>query len=250
METKTTIFSKISNFLFLILIIFCLTFLWINYYIKSIKLSFISAILICSAFIIIYQPTKQFINKKKSKKNKELNDFNNFKLQISYCKYTDIIDILKDYLNIKNYKQISENHFFINQTYDLFFYDNNSNIKDIFRQRKSSNIKIFAFSEIKLDIKANNIDIEIINLDTLYKINNIANYNIPNIINIKKTNKYSLKDIFCIVLCKEKSKSYFWLGLLILFSSLLTPFNSYYIIYSTILFFLAIFSRFNPFFNK
>lgn len=246
MNTKTTKLSKISNTLFLSSIIFCLFFLWCNYYTKNLKLSLISSIIVFFAFLIIYIPIKLAVSQKKTNKKKEIEKFDNFKLQLQYSKSSNILKLIEKELNINNYQKISDNHFFVNNSFDIYIYTSvHTPVENIIQNRISDNIYILCLEKISIPVHINNINITILDSVYLFKL---LDSDIPNtldkVITIKKP-KYRLKDIVCIVLCREKSRNYFWLGVLLLFSSLFTPFSTYYIIFATILFILSLISRFN-----
>lgn len=254
MDFKSSHFSKVSNTIFLASIIFCLFFLWCNYCTKNINISFISSIIVFVAFLIIYIPIKiHHENKKKSLKSNK-SKFEYFKLQLQYTQIEYILLFLKDYLKIDKCEHVSYNHYYINDSFDLYiclFNDNDFLLSNIFSCRKSSLIKILSPEIFDIPISIENVNIEFINLNELYKYSEQNNIEYLTKININKKPKYSPKDLLCIVLCKEKSKNYFWLGVLLLFSSLFTPYSTYYIVFSSILFIMSLISRFNfPFQSK
>lgn len=253
MNFKSSQFSKISNTIFFASVIFCLFFLWCNYYTKNINISFISSIIVFFAFLIIYIPLKIHCENKKNNLKSNKSKFEYFKLQLQYTQTENILLFLKDYLKIDKCEHVSNNHYFINETFDLYivFPDNNNfQISSIFSSRKSHQIKILSNEIFNIPISIENVNIEFIDLKELYN-NTINNVKYLAKVNINKKPKYSLKDLLCIILCKEKSKSYFGLGVLLLFSSLFTPYSTYYIVFSSILFIMSLISHFNfPFQSK
>ncbi len=254
MNTKTTKLSQISNAIFFASIIFCLFFLWCNYYIKSIKISFISSIIVFVAFLVIYVPIKNLFTKKKTKSKLELESFNNFKLQLQLSQCDCIVNLLKSYLQISSHKKLNSNHYLINNSFDLFICTEENleptKIYNCIQNRVTNKIKVLTLEPLTIPFELKNVEIEVINSEQIYKYSKDNNINTLEQINLKKKQKYRLKDIICVVLCKEKSKNYWWLGFLLLFSSLFTPFSTYYIIFSTILFVLALVSRFDFIFKS
>lgn len=63
------------------------------------------------------------------------------------------------------------------------------------------------------------------------------------VLEIKSTQKLKIKQIINISLDRKKSKAYFFSGILIFFCSLIVRYNIYYVIMSSILFFMAILCR-------
>lgn len=247
MDYKITKLSQISNTLFFASIIFCLFFLWCNYYTKNINISFLSSIIVFFAFLILYIPLKIHIKNKKNniKKNKENLEY--FKLQLQYSKETTLVNTLNKYLNTDNFQKISSNHYFVNNDYDLFIYKSHENtkIEQFFTTRISNNIKILTLEQLDFPIKIKDVNITFLDLNDFYR-EYIEKFNGElETVETKIKPKYGLKSILRIVLCKEKSKNYFWIGFLLLFSSLFTPYSTYYIIFSSILFIMSLISRFN-----
>ena len=254
METKTTKLSKISNTLFLTAIIFCLFFLWCNFYTKSLKISFFSSIIISICFLILFVIISNYLSKRKSKSIEKTNSIEKFKLNLMYSQVSNVLNLLKSMLNFTSNKEIEKKHFLLDNQKDLFIFlqenISQNDIQSIFQNRQTNEIIIVSISKFDLPINIDKITIEFIDLQSLYLFCQENSINTLLCVNHTKKPKYRLKDIFCIVLNKEKSKSYFWLGIVLLFSSLFTPFSTYYIVVSTILFLLSLFSRFNKIFNK
>lgn len=67
------------------------------------------------------------------------------------------------------------------------------------------------------------------------------------IINKKNITKNTLKSLFKLALSRRNSKGYFVNGIIIFIFSFLYPFQSYYLVFSLLLFSLALVSYFEPF---
>ena len=254
METKSTKFSKISNTIFLTSIIFCLFFLWCNFYSKSLKLSFFGSIIISICFLIIYLLIGNYLNKRRTKSIEKSNSIEKFKLNLMYSPINNVLNLLKLMLNFKSKKELEQNHFLLDNQKDLFIIlqenISQNNIQSIYQNRQTNDIIVVCLSKFDLPFNIENMSVAFLDLQSLYLFCQENNMNTLLCVNQIKKPKYRVKDIFCIVLNKEKSKSYFWLGIVLLFSSLFTPFSTYYIAVSTIIFLLSLFSRFNKIFNK
>lgn len=254
MNTKQTKFSKFSNAIFLAISIFFISFIWINYNIRNINNAFISSIIISLSFCLLILLAKYILNKKNISKNQDKLDIDHLKLQLLYGNDFDTIKTLCKIYNIDNFTTISNNHIFDynnNQDYYFLFETETPDIKEItsaIKNKNSNNITLFCVNNfVYHDLKDIKITIE--SSDKIFKKlkekNTTINYNLQN----EKNRKRSLKEIFCTVLNKQKSKNYFWFGLMLIFSSFFTPFNIYYIVVGTILLLLSIYVRFNKKFN-
>lgn len=94
-------------------------------------------------------------------------------------------------------------------------------------------------------------DIHLISKSSLYK-DYFKKHNIyPSNININnKVQKVGFKDILKNMFRKERSRSYFFCGLILLFSSLILPYFKYYIIMGSLLMTFAVICKMLPHFQK
>lgn len=249
METKVRKLSHLSNFIFFASVIFCLAFLWCNYYIKNIKVSLISSIIITISILIISISIKQIKSKNLHLKKSNEQALENFKLNLQYCKNSEILNIVCCPQISNNLHKKSPYHYHTN-TFDIFIFINTDDICKAYNERITNNVIIATNQNIDIPVHSESLQIKIISDKDLFILAKEKNFKFQNQFNNKKTNKYSLKDILCILLCKAKSKSYFGFALLLLFGSLFTPFSTYYIVFSSVFFALSLFCRFNKYFNK
>lgn len=253
-SNKTTIFSKISNLIFLTLAIFILTFIWINFYYRSFRKSLVIALFLSIIFFIFYL----IFTLKQSKKNKYINTSNNqlldLKTQILYGNNKSTIKCLKNAFNLKSLELYKENKYIDkeNKCDIVFIFDKENLIEtdfiDIYKDKHYNHIKIFCINT-ETKIILNNCNIEIINIEQINQQLNKCKINLNNDIKLKVDNKPNFKEVLRTVFNKNKSKSYFWFGLLLMISSLFTIFSIYYITIGSILLLLSIYSRFNKKFN-
>ncbi len=256
MESKATKLSKISNAIFLIISIFFLFFVWCNYYLKSFRNSLICSLIVVLAFSATFFPLQKIKNKSHRAKSDLSKQKEHFKVQLLYGKYSLVLTYISQLLDIKNYKKISETHLVdLDKNQDIFVELGYSalaeeTVNNCIKSSINSNLNIVCINAIKNLINLKNINLQITTLDTLFD-NALAKNNILNLgIYIEKSPKLRAKDILCIVLCKEKAKSYFWLGLLLLFYSMFTIYSIYYILSCTALLLLSIYCRFNTRFSR
>lgn len=258
MNIKTTKLSKISNIIFCGTISFCLFFLWCNYYTKNIRISFFSAIIAMLATIIIATLITIKLVKNSKLQSDSDNAYNNFRIRFSYSKIRSKLLLLKNIINFSSYKKISDYHYLIDKSSDLYFFedsDTNIDYLQILQTHNTNNIIIVCSKISSCELDCSDINLTYFETKKIYDLlkstqnEQLINKYLDNI-KLKNKPKYRLKDIICIVLNKQKSKSYFWLGFVLLFSSLFTPFSNYYIIVATIMFLLAIISRFSNLFLK
>ena len=251
MVTKKTRLSQISNIIFVICVIFCIFFLWCNYYTKNLKVTLFSSIIVSVSTLIILIPVVNFKNKKAKQKTNDLKSLENFELRLLYSKETSLFNFVKNVLTIKTYTKVSNFHYTYNKKDLYLILDkliDESDFWKIIRDRKHEDIEVVCISKPKLTNSIKNLNILFWDLDFLKNYIELSPQFLDNIEQQKKP-KYRIKDILCIVLNKSKAKSYFCFGLILLFSSLFTPFSTYYIIFSTIFFVLSTICRFSTLFK-
>lgn len=254
METKITKLSQISNVIFFVSAVYFLNFLWLEYYLHSIKKAFwLSFLTTAIASTIVYFIKKYLGSKKKSQtqvaKEKEI-----LKTQLIWGNEDEINKYLMELFELKLAKKINSNHFVLSDKSEVFFKFNTSgldieNLSKIIRCSHSSKVTIFCVSHIPF-CKISNKEITLITLEEVYSRQKELSSQISTNITIENKAKYSLKTILCIALNKGHSKNYFWSSILLIFVSLFTPYNVYYLIVSTALMSLSIYSRFNTRFNS
>lgn len=254
METKITKLSQISNVIFFVSAVYFLNFLWLEYYLHSIKKAFwLSFLTTAIASTIVYFIKKYFGSKKKSQtlvaKEKEI-----LKTQLIWGNEDEISKYLMELFELKPTKIANSNHYVLSDKSEVFFNFNPSgldieNLSKIIRCSHSSKVTIFCVSHIPF-CKISNKEITLITLEEIYSRQKKLSSQIVTNITIENKAKYSLKTILCIALNKNRTKNYFWSSILLIFMSLFTPYNVYYLIVSTALMLLSIYSRFNTRFNS
>ncbi len=253
MEYKVTKFSKISNILFVTFSIFLITFIWIEYYTRSIKKAIILSPLITIGFILISYPILKYFRSKNLAKNNNIKDKDQLKLNLLMGNSDVINDYLLRVFNLNPKQKISSNLFILeDNSLALFYFEKlqfeQDTLNKILRTYSPSKITIFCLSCNQL-VCPNDTQINLINLDNLSTQISSSSSKFPINIELKNKPKFSPKDIFCIILKKDKASKYLYASIILICTSLITPYSIYYIVFSTLLLLLSIYSRFNTRFN-
>lgn len=258
--------SKIFDTLFISLISFLISLVWLRYYFKnftlSIILSLLITLLITNFFIIITFKKNKKINNKKLQKQ-TIEDFNNY---LIFSTDEEKEEILFKILSNKNQIKKLNNNFIISseENKSLFHYNYSfkkisiDDIINLYKVCKKNNCNKLIITSINFEKecftiinKIKDIKIKLLDSSTFYNEVVIdSNFVIPNTLDKKEINKINIKDILNLIFTKKKAKQYFFSSIIILFSSFIVPYNIYYIIVFTILIGLTIISYVYPSFNK
>lgn len=245
-------FINLIDKIFISICVFLLLFAWINYFVMDLKITFILSLIFSFAclYLLFY-----FYNKKQTKLN--LNKQQTKQIEINFLNFK--LSSKKEQLNLIT-NILSYKHKVTKET-DYLTYTENENKHVIYL---FLNQKILTFSDLiniisnidadfdKLEIICENYenfntkilkDKEIILTDksSLY-LNYFSKYNTYPDKKIMEENltKIKLKDFFLHFFSREKSKGFFICGLILIFSSIIIPYNVYYIIFGSILLIFAI----------
>lgn len=253
MEYKVTKFSKISNILFVTFSIFLITFVWIEYYTHSIKKAITLSPIITIGFILISYPILKYFRSKSLVKSNHIKDKDQLKLNLLMGKSDVVNDYLLKIFNLILKQKLSSNLFILEDNSLVLFYFEKpqfeqDTLNKILRTYSPTKITIFCLSYAQL-VYPSDTQINLINLDKITTQISSSSLKFPINIKLKSKPKFSLKDIFCIILKKDKSSKYLYASMLLIFTSFITPYSIYYIAFSTILLLLSIYSRFNTKFN-
>lgn len=225
---------------------FLIIYAWLNFYIRDISTTFILSLFfsLSLTYILFF-----ILNKKKDKKalsakhNEEINkNFLAFRLTPGKEKLNLINKILSlNYETKVTSKMITYKK--ENQTYSVIVATNfqNLNQEDLINILEQHNIKTdcveIICNEYNSNLNANlfkDLKIYFINKTKLYtdffQKNNI--YPNTSILNDKEL-KFNWKVVFKNLLHEQKAKRYFILGFVLIFSSLILPFKTYYLIFGT-----------------
>lgn len=254
MEIKITRLSQVSNAIFFISATYFLNFLWLEYHFHSINKALVLSIPLTISIALIAYFIKKKLKSKSNSKEAIQREKDHLKTQLMWGNEDVIYKYLIDLFGLGDLKKITNCHYILSQTRDVFFSFeeenlNTKNFAQIIRQSSKKFVTIFCICEPP-QYRILNTDITFITLNDIYNKRKNSSSPLPTNIKIENKPKYSLKSILCIVLNRNRSKKYFWSSILLIFMSLFTPYNIYYLIISTILLLLSLYSRFNTKFNN
>ena len=251
---------KIVNLIdkiFITVALFLLVFAWTNFYMRSLWISFIVATIISITLInIIYF----FINKKQT----EINDLkvNNEKIDDMFLAFKlsskeEKLNLLNKIYSIRHQTKIKKG---------VLFYEKDNKQHQIILATHFDKVNQKTLLNL-LDENATNVDcydiicasgeyinpniytnksILITNKEKLYKLF-VETGVFPNIeILTKNISKPKFKDILRKFFVPEKSKSYFFCGLILIFSSIILPYHYYYIVFGSVLLMFSIICKLLP----
>lgn len=240
--------------LFITICIFLVFFAWINFYIKNLFATFFLSLILTAGtyFVIFYfykhKQTKTLISNQKSEDNKKtflafclLNKNEQFEiLKQTFC----IEKIVGDFYVCKNdfyfvfnqNETLCENDFFnIIASARLYDFDK---LNIICNNAKKLNLNILKGKNINIICKEKLVEL----FDENHTKINVENLNL-------EPEKFCWKDFAINFFSEKKAKSYFACGLVLLFSSLILPYNFYYIIFGSMLMLFAVICKILPKFN-
>ena len=240
--------------LFITICLFLVFFAWANFYIKNLFATlFFSLILTagtCFAIFYFYKhkQTKSLISKQK------IEDINKTFLAFCLSNKNEQFEILKQTFGIE--KKV-EDFYVCNKDFYFVFNQNETLCENDFlniianaRQHDFENLNIICNKTSKLNL--NILKGKIINIVCKEKLVELFNEKHTNInadnLNLEPE-KFCWKDFLINFFNEKKAKSYFVCGLVLLFSSLILPYNFYYIIFGSMLMLFAVICKILPKFN-
>lgn len=247
-------FVNLIDKIFVSIGVFLIIFSWINFYILSLWTTFVLSLIFSFAvlFIIFYIFSKKQEKLKLNKKTiEEINQsFLDFKLLSKNDKINLInsillkehsTQILNDY--IIYLKENKKHLVYLNTKISSITQDDLFNILEDVSQYNFDVLDVICHKSEKGINKTilKNIAINFIDKELLY-LNYFQKYQIfPENDKInKEIFKPKFKDFLSNFISQEKSKGYFISGLVLLFSSILLPFNTYFIVFGSVLMMFAI----------
>ncbi len=256
--------SKIISAIVRCSVVLGFSFIWINYYNRQFSSSLIFALILTTSLEAIIQLYTSHKNHKlqlsKTEEQKLVNVANQLTygttslvfnyyanlLKTKYCsqKYSDCIVVINDHkiCVIPMHKPSSINSSDVNYAYKIAL------------NHKCTHAIILTNS---IDTEAQKLikSITSVTIDTLdiYEVYNtlIKPYGAEPNFNVNiSTPKTSKQDLLNIAFNRKRTKSYLLSGFVLIFASLFTPYNIYYVVMSSLLLGCALFSYFNTPYNK
>lgn len=246
-------FVNLIDKLFITICVFLLSFAWINFYVRNLQLTFVFSLFVtfsvCFIMFFIY-------NKKTTKKHAETaktEQIETFSLAFKLLPSNEKLALLEQAFDVKlntrseffltennhiftcyNGKMLTENEYFaiLSKAQNIGFNHLTIIVDDYERQ-------------IKLNLLKGKV-VEIIDMKNLFAIVNkkSVKLNTENI-NLSAT-KFSWREFALNLFKPNKAKSYFLCGLVLLFSSVILPYNYYYIIVGSMLILFALICKILP----
>jgi len=248
---------NIVDIVFISVVTFLIFFAWVQFFLKNLLLSLLLSCVLSLCFLTF---VRWLSNKKYAYKQSiidKASNFNRFKLAITTMTNARFLSIIKQLIPEKYPIKTNKNSltFTKNDSTTLVMFHfktelNQLTLLDIIKSNRYNNIIVFCYSfdqeskSISQSFKHKNITL--INIEQLFDLVNDNNIEI-NTSNINIANrKSSVKQIFKTLISKNKAKSYFISGLIILFTSIIIPFKIYYVVLSSILFVLSLACKIKP----
>lgn len=239
--------------------IFLIIFAWVNFYIRSLWTTFILSLIFSFAccFLLFY-----FLSKKQEKQNlskKQLQEIDEnflaFKLTPKREKYQLLLKTINHTKhsisnNCLSYESNEKTHAIIIATHLEKI--SNSDLINLLDESIDKNYDVIEIICNEFDSNTNlkifkNIEIVLINKTKLYNEYFLKNKTFPNKQNINTNlTKFNFKDFLRNFFKPQKSKSYFLCGSILIFSSLILPYHTYYIIVGSMLLFFSIICKLQP----
>ena len=249
--------------LFITFATFLIVYAWLNFYIRDLNTTFILSIIFALAFTyVLFYVLNKLHNKKNLTANK-VKEINKHFLAFRLMNLKEKLNLLQKTLSKKYETKIVKNVLTYtkdNQTFSLIVATQKSLLteEDLINLIEEHNIKSNNLFIICQDFQPSinlklikNLNIEFINKEKLFTEyfepnNTYPDYSILN----EKSLKPTLKSVAKNFLKKEKSKQYFWLGFVLIFSSIILPFKIYYLIFGSAFIICSILCKIIPLVKK
>lgn len=248
---------NIIDRIFISVCVFLLFFAWINFYVRDLRLTFIFALLasfsVCFLLFLFFSKKQAKANQTKAQIEMIEKNFLAFVLQPNQERLDNLAKVYGTEKSSKNgFLSENKNLYFVSTETETLDKDKylsiiaqaqNLDFETLFiicgestqplnlQILKNKTVKIINKTQLYADFKNKNIDI----------ISN-CNFNLS-------PPKLSWKDIAKNIFAPHKAKSYFVCGLILLFSSVVLPYNFYYIIFGSMLMLFALICKILPKFS-
>lgn len=258
--------SKYLDILTTLIILFLLFFCWIRFYTKKPILSAILGIflsIVCVFFIFYFlfkHQKKKQISKESYKKSCDC------ALQLQFSNIKKVVSFFEQILRKKYESVTTKNFYFLlkNSNKTAFFiakFDENSlgltTFAKIFALAKEEKVQEIiicsnSFDESTKTFAKNIKNIKITLFDKFDTYKNLIESStlLPEKVVDTSTTKLNFQQILTSVLSKERSKHYFFMGLILFFFSFFVPYKLYYLIVGSVLFLMTLITLVLPKIHK
>lgn len=255
-------FITLVDKLFITTSIFLIVYAWINFFLHNLITTFVLSLIFTSAitFLLTF-----FVNKKKVKHetlaqyHKNVNDtFLAFRLLSLNQQLSLLNSILTKQFNTRVignsivYKKGNSTHKIIVATDKEMI--NNFDLINLVRGNKNIDLIEIICNEVSHDLNRKilkNTTITLITKKNLYDdfFLKFSTYPDTTILNTKYERK-NMKEILKHFFTPQKAKSYFFCGLILIFSSIILPYQKYYLIFGSTLLICSIICKIRPLFQR
>lgn len=250
--------------IFISVAIFLIIYAWINFYIRNLWTTFFLSLIFTFAvlFILFYFTEKK--QNKLSLNKKNVDDMNKYFLAFRLSTKTKKIELLEKILSKTTKTQVQNEklYFFSKDKKNLAILSTHidkmtqSNLIELLDQNYEEDVDDFYIfcNEINPNVNTKiftNKTIHLIDKQTLYK-DYFLKYNIfPDDSNLAKgITKLKFIDILKGMFTPNKARSYFFCGLILIFSSIILPYHIYYLIFGSMLLLFSIICKILPKFKN
>ncbi|MDD4686331.1 MAG: hypothetical protein PHI76_03525 [Clostridia bacterium] len=258
-------FNQIITTIIRISLIFLLFFIWVRYYVDSLVLTIIitSVLTLAFDFLLIYLNKKK--NIKASLKKEEIAMAEGFCNNFIFNKKTTALNFYFQLLQ-KEFSPIKKTEFIIfeknNKNFILFPYYkfnklNGEDLVYVFNKVKSFDFDkvILCVNDVDANIKeiADKLPAKFIILnkyESYEKLMKKCNIFPSEIFNFNEKTNLKFENFLELSLNKKRASGYIFASIVLLISSFFVKVTIYYLVMSSVLLLLSIFSFINPFYNK
>ncbi len=258
MQTKLAFYL---NNIFKYVAIFCISFIWCNYYYPNFLACVLASIVISSLICFITSKIFYLKQNKQEKLAKEQQQSDLVLNQLLFFNENELLDYFFVVFKNLNFNVEKENNYLIFNNKIIVPYFNfeltTNNFLQLYKTHNNNNKTLIILTN-KISNELNsfltNFDLKNVKFvtrnDVYLKIIKPSNI-IPNT-KVKPTKivKLTWLKVCQYAFNKKNAKNYFFSGFLVMFSSLFYKYGLYYQIVGTILFMLSVYSHFNTKFNQ
>lgn len=258
--------GKIIDFLFKTTLTFFIFFVWIRFYVESLYLTLFLTVTSTAFFVWFFtaRQNKKFNSQKLTQEEDAavLNYTNEF----LFSSAKENLNFFLELVNKRHLAKVEQNFIIIEQnSYKIALIPYYKSRKLNIDEATSIYIRAKALNLNKLIITCKLVDQEVLNFTKQLKSLKIIILNdkqtylkllkkydyYPQINNnLIQENKITFSQMLFIMFNRKKTKGYLISGTILLLGSFIIKYNLYYIIFSSLLYFMALFSYFNMPYNK
>lgn len=258
--------GKIIDYIFKNTLVFFIAFIWIRFYIKTLYLSLFLSVIITLLFgLVITLKNQKNLNTKKltCEENKQIsictneflfsNHFTNLNFFNKLANKKHTSTIINEFILIKNngfkialFPYYETRILTIDTATNIYIKCKELAVDKLVITCKNTNQEALNFAK-----QLKNIKLLILEEKQAYfkLLKTYETY--PKITNkLIQEDKLTLKQILMLAFNRKKTKGYLFSGVILFFASFVIKYNIYYIVFSSLLFIMALFSYSNAIFNK